>query len=61
MTDYAYETLHPDRVVLRIDPANEASEAVARKTGFHPTSEAPIVLGEAADRTVLLTWEHRRR
>src|SRR3954452_4811883 len=44
MTDYAYETLHPDRVVLRIEPANEASAAVARKAGFHHTSEAPIVL-----------------
>lgn len=61
MTGYAYDTLAMNRVILRIDPENTASEAVARTTGFHLTDDAPIIRKRANGRTAhLRTWAHRR-
>lgn len=48
------------RAVLRIEPANAASAAVARGTGFQLTDE-PLVVREGGGRSVRLrTWELRR-
>ncbi|WP_129843701.1 GNAT family N-acetyltransferase [Streptomyces sp. RFCAC02] len=55
MTDYAYHALALQQVVLRIDPDNAASTAVARATGFHVTDAAPVTRG----RGPLLTWRHQ--
>lgn len=55
MTAYAYNTLAVQHIVLRIDPANAASESVARATGFHLTDAAPITRDAARN---LLTWRH---
>ncbi|MEV4622566.1 GNAT family N-acetyltransferase [Asanoa sp. NPDC049573] len=42
ITDYAYQQLAMDHVILRIDPNNAASTAVARSTGFEPTGADPL-------------------
>jgi RimJ/RimL family protein N-acetyltransferase len=54
MTGYAHETLGLRKVVLRINPANAASVAVADKSGFRLTADQPVVRREAE----LLTWCH---
>lgn len=60
MTDYAYDILTIDRVILRIAPENTASEAVARTTGFHLTDEEPILRERANGGSVRLrTWAYR--
>ncbi|HEV7647324.1 MAG TPA: GNAT family N-acetyltransferase [Actinophytocola sp.] len=53
MTGHAYRELGVRRVVLRIDLGNDASERVARATGFRPAAE-PAPGGEAE----LRTWVH---
>ncbi|MEV7228734.1 GNAT family N-acetyltransferase [Polymorphospora sp. NPDC051019] len=58
LTGYAHRSLGMRRVVLRIDPANVASVAVAHSAGFAPTDEPPVTR-EAEGRTVSLrTWCH---
>ncbi|MET9552937.1 GNAT family N-acetyltransferase [Streptomyces sp. NPDC006645] len=57
---HAFTAPSVHRAVLRIDPTNAASEAVAVKTGFRLTDEPPVVR-ESDDRSVRLrTWEQRR-
>ncbi|WCN05108.1 GNAT family N-acetyltransferase [Streptomyces sp. M92] len=56
MTDYAYQALALQQVILRINPDNAASTAVARATGFHITNAAPITRGRSGP---LLTWRHQ--
>ncbi|MHA4820102.1 GNAT family N-acetyltransferase [Streptomyces aculeolatus] len=58
ITDYAYYTLHMQRILLRIAEANTASVALARAAGFHLTDAAPTTREGARDE--LLTWQHRR-
>jgi RimJ/RimL family protein N-acetyltransferase len=55
MTGYAYRELAMDQVVLRIDPANMPSVAVARATGFELTDEEPITRRGSRP---LDTWRH---
>lgn len=60
VTGYAHGSLGIRRVVLRIDPENVASIAVAQAAGFEPTDEPPVVR-ESENRTVSLrTWCHLR-
>ena len=54
---YARRTLRLQRLLLRIDSANLASCAVARRCGFHLGDEAPIVQEGPYGRTNLETWE----
>lgn len=55
MTGFAYREAGARRVLLRIDLGNDASEHVARTTGFRLTDDAPA--GGAPD---LRTWVHER-
>lgn len=56
ITDYAYVDLGMRQVLLRIDPANTASVAVARATGFELTG---LPAGTSAGGGPLRTWRHR--
>ncbi|NUU19993.1 MAG: GNAT family N-acetyltransferase [Streptomycetaceae bacterium] len=60
LTGFAYDTLGLDRLVLRIDRANEASSAVARATGFVPDGAEPLVEFSKGRRHDLVTWVHDR-
>ncbi|MBC6457608.1 GNAT family N-acetyltransferase [Actinomadura sp. HBU206391] len=60
MTAYAYDVLAMRRVVLRIDPENLASVAVARATGFRLTGDHPVIKERDGRRVSLLTWCHHR-
>lgn len=55
--DYARQQLSLRRLLLRIDAANEASCAVARRCGFRLTGEAPIVQEGPHGTSHLQTWE----
>jgi RimJ/RimL family protein N-acetyltransferase len=57
VTAYAYRELAMDRVVLRINPGNAPSVAVARATGFELTDDEPVIRGGSGP---LHTWRHRR-
>jgi RimJ/RimL family protein N-acetyltransferase len=54
---YARRTLKLRRLLLRIDSANLASCAVARRCGFRLVGEPPIVQEGPYGRTSLDTWE----
>jgi RimJ/RimL family protein N-acetyltransferase len=56
MTDYAYHQLDMDQVILRIDPDNAASVAVARATDFELAGEDPLI--RDGDRPLMI-WRHR--
>lgn len=60
MTAYAYDVLAMRRIVLRIDPENAASVAVARATGFRLTGDDPVIKEPHGRRVSLLTWCHHR-
>jgi RimJ/RimL family protein N-acetyltransferase len=55
MTAYAYGELAMQTVVLRIDPDNVPSVAVARATGFQRTGDEPITRRGSRP---LETWRH---
>jgi RimJ/RimL family protein N-acetyltransferase len=57
MIGYARSTLSLDRLLLRIDPANLGSVAVARRAGFRVTVDAPILQEGPYGRSSLDTWE----
>lgn len=60
MLPHAFHDARVSRAVLRIEPDNAASAAVARGTGFKLTDEPPVVR-ESDGRVVRLrTWELRR-
>lgn len=60
LTDFAWTTLGARRVVLRIEPGNDASSAVARRAGFTLADLPPEVIEEAdGSRIELRIWEHR--
>jgi RimJ/RimL family protein N-acetyltransferase len=54
---YARGTLSLDRLLLRIDPSNTGSVAVARRAGFRVTAEAPILQEGPYGPSSLDTWE----
>ncbi|WP_042392510.1 GNAT family N-acetyltransferase [Streptacidiphilus carbonis] len=61
LTDFSYTVLGARRVVLRIEPDNDASSAVARRSGF-AAADLPFEIIEEKDgtRIELRVWEHRR-
>ncbi|GIF19564.1 hypothetical protein Ate02nite_22940 [Paractinoplanes tereljensis] len=54
---YARGTLKLGRLLLRIDPANVASTAVARRCGYRLTGEPPILQVGPHGPSSLDTWE----
>ncbi|MGW4942919.1 GNAT family N-acetyltransferase [Actinoplanes sp. NPDC004185] len=57
LSGYARSTLGLNRLVLRIDPANTASCAVARRCGYRLTGEPPILQEGPYGPSSLDTWE----
>ena len=57
LSGYARTTLGLNRLVLRIDPANTASCAVARRCGYRLTGEPPILQEGPYGPSSLDTWE----
>ncbi|GIF12180.1 GNAT family N-acetyltransferase [Actinoplanes teichomyceticus] len=58
LTDYACGPLRLSRLLLRIDPGNTASTAVARRCGYRLTGEPPIPQAGPHGATSLDTWEY---
>ncbi|GAA2884709.1 hypothetical protein Acy02nite_17970 [Actinoplanes cyaneus] len=58
LTEYACGTLRLSRLLLRIDPGNTASTAVARRCGYRLTGEPPIPQEGPYGPTSLDTWEY---
>jgi RimJ/RimL family protein N-acetyltransferase len=58
LTDYACGPLRLSRLLLRIDPGNTASTAVARRCGYRLTGEPPIPQEGPYGPTSLDTWEY---
>lgn len=56
MTGYARGTLQANRVILRINPENHASIALARVAGFSLASDEPIIREHGGHQERLLTW-----
>ncbi|TDU04096.1 RimJ/RimL family protein N-acetyltransferase [Streptomyces sp. 846.5] len=61
LTDFAWTVIGARRVVLRIEPDNDASSAVARRAGY-TAANLPLDIVEDPDgtRISLRIWEHRR-
>jgi RimJ/RimL family protein N-acetyltransferase len=57
LSTYARSTLKLGRLLLRIDPANVASTAVARRCGYRLTGEPPIQQVGPHGPSSLDTWE----
>jgi RimJ/RimL family protein N-acetyltransferase len=57
LSGYAHGTLRLSRLLLRIDPGNAASAAVARRCGFRLTGEPPILQEGPHGPSGLGTWE----
>jgi RimJ/RimL family protein N-acetyltransferase len=57
LSAYARSTLKLGRLLLRIDPANVASTAVARRCGYRLTGEPPILQVGPHGPSSLDTWE----
>ncbi len=57
LSGYAFTTLGLTRLLLRIDPANTASCAVARRCGYRLTGEPPILQEGPYGPSSLDTWE----
>ena len=57
LSGYAHSTLGLRRLLLRIDPCNVASSAVARRCGYRLTGEAPILQEGPHGPSSLDTWE----
>jgi RimJ/RimL family protein N-acetyltransferase len=57
LSGYAHNTLNLRRLLLRIDPANTASIAVARRCGYRLTGEPPILQEGPYGPSSLDTWE----
>jgi len=57
LSAYAGTTLKLSRLLLRIDPANTASTAVARRCGYTLTGEPPILQVGPHGPSSLDTWE----
>jgi RimJ/RimL family protein N-acetyltransferase len=57
LSGYAHGTLGLRRLLLRIDPGNSASTAVARRCGYRLTGEPPILQEGPYGPSSLDTWE----
>lgn len=57
LSGYARSTLSLSRLLLRIDPGNAASTAVARRCGYRLTGEPPILQETPHGPSSLDTWE----
>jgi len=57
LSGYAHSTLHLSRLLLRIDPGNTASCAVARRCGYRLTGEPPILQEGPYGPSSLDTWD----
>jgi RimJ/RimL family protein N-acetyltransferase len=57
LSGYAHGTLGLRRLLLRIDPGNTASTAVARRCGYRLTGEPPILQEGPYGPSSLDTWE----
>jgi RimJ/RimL family protein N-acetyltransferase len=57
LSGYAHSTLHLSRLLLRIDPGNVASCAVARRCGYRLTGEPPILQEGPHGPSSLDTWD----
>lgn len=57
LSGYARNNLNLTRLLLRIDPANTASTAVARRCGYRLTDEPPILQVGPHGPSSLETWE----
>ena len=57
LSGYAHSTLGLSRLLLRIDPGNAASTAVARRCGYRLTGEPPIQQEGPYGPSSLDTWE----
>jgi RimJ/RimL family protein N-acetyltransferase len=57
LSAYAKSSLKLSRLLLRIDPANSASTAVARRCGYRRTDEPPILQVGPHGPSSLDTWE----
>lgn len=57
LSGYAHGTLGLRRLLLRIDPGNTASTAVARRCGYRLTGEPPILQEGPHGPSSLDTWE----
>jgi RimJ/RimL family protein N-acetyltransferase len=57
LSGYAHGTLGLSRLLLRIDPGNSASTAVARRCGYRLTGEPPILQEGPYGPSSLDTWE----
>ncbi|KOG13964.1 MULTISPECIES: GNAT family N-acetyltransferase [Streptomyces] len=57
--DYARRQLSARRVLLRIEPENSPSVAVARATGFQLTDDKPVTREAKGRQVTLLTWCHQ--
>lgn len=58
MTGFALGTLGIERLLLKIEADNAASEAVARAAGYHLTDAPPIAAEEKGRPLSLRTWEY---
>ncbi|GAA3078434.1 GNAT family N-acetyltransferase [Streptosporangium carneum] len=58
MADYARTSLGMRGLILRIDPENAASVAVARATGFHLADDEPVTF-KRKGHDITLYWWHR--
>ena len=57
LSEYGHSALNLNRLLLRIDPGNRASTAVARRCGYRLTGEPPILQEGPYGPTSLDTWE----
>jgi len=61
LTGFAYRELEARRIILRIEPGNEASRAVARATGYRLADEPQAVVTDPDGTEIVLdVWEHVR-
>ncbi|MFC0626500.1 GNAT family N-acetyltransferase [Kribbella deserti] len=60
LTEYAHRDAGISRVVLEIEPDNEASAGVAKAAGYVLTDMPPSLVSDKGRSYTLLTWEHRR-
>ncbi|MGP4103321.1 GNAT family N-acetyltransferase [Nonomuraea sp. KM90] len=60
MTRHAFHDLEMTRILIRIERANEGSQAVAASAGFHLTDDAPVIREREEGPFTLLTWERTR-
>jgi RimJ/RimL family protein N-acetyltransferase len=59
VTEYAHTSCDLPRLILEIEPDNEASMAVARAAGFRASGAEPETVTDKGRTYELLTWEHR--